>query len=231
MSKSKIIVKKKKVPSSVHGTKRKKSQQTEERRRKQLQALELRQSGATYQMIADSLSLHDASHARKYVNWALDRLEMDAAKNVVQLDLSRLDEFQMRCTHALRQNGDLGQIDRVLRIMEFRYRLLGIGDETVRQLQADHGITNVHNTTNVTQNVVAAPETQEEFVSKMMRAVGVDPDSEEAKQYVASRSQQGDSPLPMAPGSANDAALVRADAPELNGEDIAIGEIVEDTTS
>ena len=221
----KVIVRKKKLPAPRT---QKQKANLAERRAKQLKALELRQSGATYQMIADALGLYDASQAKKYVDRALDRLEIEAAKDVVRMDLSRLDEFQMRCTHALRQNGDLGQIDRIMRIMEMRYRLLGVSDETVRQLQADHGIGSTTNIKNVVMNVTAAPETQEEFVAKMMRAVGVDPESAEAKRYLSERSRTGsDEKLPLPPGSANDAQIVQGQAVELSEDEIIDAEIIE----
>lgn len=235
MPKNKVIVRKKsrhqlEAQGDVAEAQRgKKKVELQERRVKQLKALELRQSGATYQMICDALQLSSPSHAKKYVDRALDRLEIEAAKDVVRMDLSRLDEFQMRCTHALRQNGDLHQIDRILRIMEFRYRLLGVNDETVRQLQADHGIGTTTNIKNVLMNVTAAPETQEEFVGKMMRAVGVDPDSEEAKRFLSEHSRTGNNPeLPMAPGSANDTGFVEGEVTEINEEAIIDAEIVEE---
>jgi hypothetical protein len=121
----------------------------------------------------------------------------------VKLDLSRLEEYIMRCTHDLRTNGNLGQIDRLMRIMEFRYRLLGINGEDVRAMQQEHGITNIHIKGGV-QVVQARVETEDEFIKKMMSAVGVDPNSPTAQKYLEERSAEPTRSLPMLKGSANE---------------------------
>ena len=202
---TKIVVRKKKgaVEVPVRGKKRKAD--TEAKRIRNRQCLELRQTGATYDMIAQQFNLHDAAHARRCVQTAIERVEIEAAKDVVKMDLMRLDEMQMRATHALRQNGDLNQIDRILRLMEFRYRLLGVNDETVRSLQGEHGIATTINNKNQVQIIQVSPETEDEFIGKMMRAVGIDPNSEAAKEYIKVHEQaQGEKKLPMLEGSANE---------------------------
>lgn len=188
--------------------------------KRHLDALNLRMSGATYQNIADALGYSNPSAAKAAVDSAIWRAEKDAAKEVVALDLARLDEYQMRSTHALRTNGDLHQIDRLMRIMEMRYRLLGITDETVRSLQQDHGIT--INNKNMVMNIHAAPETEEEFLRKMMRATGVDPDSEEAQRVLSEHTTP--LALPMLEGSANE-GIVRSTSDD---DDIVEAEIVEE---
>lgn len=193
---------------------------------KQLQALQLRMAGTTYGEIARALGYANPSSAKAAVDASIWRAEKDAAKEVVALDLARLDEYQMRCTHALRTNGDLHQIDRLMRIMEMRYRLLGISDETVRALQQDHGI--VVNQKNMVMNIHAAPETEKDFIGKMMKAVGVDPESEVAKRLLS----EHDAPLalPMLEGSANDGKNVNRTGNDENDEDddIVEAEIVEE---
>lgn len=194
-----------------------------EREEKQMQALELRSSGATYQQIANALGLTYPATAKRYVDRAMDRLIIEAGKDVIRLDLARLDEMQMRATHALRQNGDLGQIDRLMRIMEFRYRLLGVDNETVRAMQQEVlGTTanTVVNNKNQVMNIHIAPETEQEFIAKMMRSVGVDPDSPEAQKYLEEHKVQHE--LPMLSGSANEAADVRANSEVLSEHDMDI---------
>ena len=239
-AKKKIIVKKKPAdpPTLTRTGKRAKpTRSPEERaeiRARQQKALELRMAGTPYADIARALGYANPSSAKKACDSAMSRVTIDAAKEVVAMDLARLDEFQMRCTHALRNNGDLGQIDRILRIMDWRYRLLGVNDETVRALQSEHGI---HTTTNVKNQVMvvqAAPETSHDFISKMMKAVGVDPNSDEAqtllRQYNLNEAAEEEGvvrALPMLEGSANSDRDALEGKERLAAEDIVEGEIVE----
>jgi hypothetical protein len=222
-----IVVKKKN--KALQKTPNKKLPRTPEERERiwerQNQALQMRMAGATYTEICKALGYSSPGGAKNAVESAISRTDREAAKQVVALDLARLDEYQMRCTHALRTNGDLSQIDRLMRIMEMRYRLLGINDETVRLLQQDHGI---HTTTNVQNNVMvvrASPETEDEFIGKMMSAVGVNPDSKEAQKYLQNIDRTTPRALPMAPGSANSLA---EEAMREAAEEIVDAEIVEE---
>lgn len=221
---------KKKPPPALnrHGGRKKKTgpahtpEELAVQRAKQEQALELRMTGATYLQIAKAIGYASPGAAKNAVDAVINRTEREAATEVVALDLARLDEYQMRCTHALRNNGDLHQIDRLMRIMEMRYRLLGISDETVRAMQENHGI--VVNNKNMVMNIHAAPETEDEFIRKMMRATGVNPDSPEAKRLLSEHNIP--LALPMLEGSANNAAVDRT-GEDLADEEIVDGEIVE----
>lgn len=219
------VKKKKSLPTGITSTgrKRKVKKETNEEKDRRMQAVELRIAGVTYKEIAATLGYHDASGAKKAIDRTLDRIEMDAAKETVIMDLSRLDEFQMRCMHALRQNGDLNQIDRVMRVMEFRYRLLNINDETVRELQNSRGIAGP--TTSNTNNVMvvnAAPETQKEFLEKIMGAVGVDTSSDEAQEYINEKTRTSPRPLPLLAGSANETKNAAAGAKKLEEEAVDV---------
>jgi len=232
-TKKKIRVKKKEVvPLGIKANGRpKRKKKDPEAEAKLVAALELRTGGATYREIASIVGFHDASHAKRKLDSFLSKMEIDAAKEIVAIDLVRLEEYMMRCTYALRENGDLHQIDRLMRIMEMRYRLLGINDETVRALQSDHGIHRTINNTNV-QVVLASPETEDEFLKKMMGAVGVDPDSPDAQQYREKMrnhrtNTKGEKILPLLAGSSvnlND----RTDHDDLDDEEIVEAEIVEE---
>lgn len=242
-AKKKVVVKKKPAPPPTltrTGRIAKKRgpkitpEQKAERELKKSQALELRMAGTPYADIARALGLTDKSHAKKLCDSALASVQIDAAKEVVAMDLARLDEFQMRCTHALRQNGDLGQIDRILRIMDWRYRLLGVNDETVRALQSEHGIATQTNIKNQVMVVQAAPETSHDFIAKMMKAVGVDPNSEDAqtllRQYNINEAADDSGvvrALPMLEGSANSDRDAMEAKERLAAEEIVEGEIVE----
>lgn len=206
----------------------KKRERIDRNRQRQAQALELRQGGATFEQIATAMGLSQKGAAKQLVERALEKFEIEAARNVVRLDLARLDEFIMRCTHDLRQNGNLSQIDRLMRIMEFRYRLLRINGEDVDVLRQEHGVTNVHIKGGV-QIVQASPETEEEFIKKMMGAVGVDPNSPTAQKYLQERDANVRA-LPMLKGSANETRIIDTDTELLEDDfDEAVeAEIVEE---
>lgn len=95
-----------------------------ERRKK---ALELRKAGATYDDIGKQLGI--SKHAAyKHVMAALKEIREEVAedaRDVLRLELERLDYMQMRLWQQVQQ-GHNGAVDRVLRIMERRAKLLGI---------------------------------------------------------------------------------------------------------
>lgn len=138
------------------------------------QALELRKAGATYQEIANALGYANPSGAEKAVKRAIDLLGMEAAKDVVLMDLARLDEFQKRCTAELRNKGDLSQIDRIMRIMQMRHNLLGVTSDSYRDAVAKQAGTSITN-----NGVMVIQGSEVDFVKGMMRTVGVDPDAPE----------------------------------------------------
>jgi len=113
---------------------------------RQRDALELRKAGATYQQIADQLRFRGPSGAYKSVMSALKKTLQEPARDVRLLELSRLDALYVEVYRMARQ-GVLGAVDRCLRIMERRARLMGldapsqvlIGDW--RQELADSGVS------------------------------------------------------------------------------------------
>lgn len=158
-------------------------------REKALQAMELRKAGVTYEKIGEAIGYSSGSNCKRAIDRLILRQEKDSSTDVVMLDLVRLDEYMQRCTNALRQNGDLSQIDRLLRITDAKYRLLGIGDETLRTLRESYGVTTkIDNTTSVM--IVQASQTSEaEFIRKMMEAVNINPDvNPDAKAYIEART-------------------------------------------
>jgi hypothetical protein len=150
-------------------------------REKQKQALELKKAGATYEEIAKLLGYKNHSGAQYACNAAIDRLGLEAARDVVLLDLARLDEYQKRCTQELRSKNDLSQIDRLLRIMGVRHNLLGVTTDTFREEQAKNA--NV----SITQNAVMVVQgTESQFVEQMMKAVGMNTDDPAVQKHLAS---------------------------------------------
>lgn len=149
-----------------------------EAREKQSKAVDLRRAGASFSEIAQALGYHDASGAKKAVEAAIRRFEFEATKDVLLMDLARLDEWAKLATHALRTRGDMNQIDRLMRIMEKKHWLLGVTPATLAEANEQGDMK-----TKGGMNVVIA-STERTFVRGMMQAVGMDPDSPEGQAYL-----------------------------------------------
>lgn len=98
-------------------------------------ALALRIGGATYAVIGEALGLSESGSARA-VYRALDRIKAEVretAAQYVQLELERLDKMVFGLwSDAIK--GRYGAVDRVLKIMERRARLLGLDAPTAISL-------------------------------------------------------------------------------------------------
>jgi len=99
---------------------------------RQRQALELRKAGATYEDIASKLRYASATGAHKAVVRAMQAIIEEPAQEVRKIEIERLDRMLLSVWGQVR-DGNLGAIDRVLRIMERRARLLGLDAPTVAQ--------------------------------------------------------------------------------------------------
>ncbi len=89
------------------------------------QALELRKAGASLAVIAQSLGYKDPSGAHKAIKRALAKIVREPAEELIVLELQRLDSISVEVYRQAKQ-GHLGAIDRLLRIMERRSKLLGL---------------------------------------------------------------------------------------------------------
>lgn len=95
--------------------------------RRQQQAVELRRAGRSYREIAHQVGIGVAS-AHRLVAAAISKARVTVQDEVIEmraLELSRLDGLLSSVWPAARQ-GNLGAIDRVLKIMERRAKLLGL---------------------------------------------------------------------------------------------------------
>jgi hypothetical protein len=92
-----------------------------------LQALELRKAGATYQVIADQLGYASPRGAHKAVASALKATLREPADGLRELELARLDSALLAIWRRV-QSGDDKAIDRLVRIMERRAKLLGLDE-------------------------------------------------------------------------------------------------------
>jgi len=107
-----------------------KSKQSPERvraREREAKALELRKAGATYTQIAKQLEMTEPG-AYKVVTRVLERLARKATESyesVLRLELERLDVAMLSIWPQVRA-GNLGAIDRALKIMDRRAKYLGL---------------------------------------------------------------------------------------------------------
>jgi hypothetical protein len=92
---------------------------------KQMQALEYRKMGFTYQMIADELGYKTAQGASAAIMTAIELTIKEPAAAVLALELERLDAL-MANPYQAALNGDLMALNSVLAIMNRRARYLGL---------------------------------------------------------------------------------------------------------
>jgi transcriptional regulator len=119
--------------------------QSEEAAERRVRALQLRILGLSYRRIAAELNVSEAQSFRD-VQSELDRLAKQAQENAEQLrtlELRRLDEMQAAIAPQLfpakGNNANLGAIDRALRIMERRARLLGLDAPEKKEMSGADG--------------------------------------------------------------------------------------------
>lgn len=96
---------------------------------KQALSLRFRKAGYTYDEIAKRVGYASADGAAKAVKAALHKMIKDDAKDVLAMELARLDDL-LKGVYTLAEVGNQGAVDRVLRIMERRASYLGIDAPT-----------------------------------------------------------------------------------------------------
>lgn len=94
-------------------------------REKALQALELRKAGVGYDAIAAKLGYAGRSGAYKAVAKLLTSVEREAATELLEIELQRLDDM-LRAVWGNARAGRVAHVDRVLKIIERRAKLLGM---------------------------------------------------------------------------------------------------------
>lgn len=92
---------------------------------RQKQALRLRQAGVSYPDIAEALGYKHPSGAAKAVSSALKKTLREPADELRQLELTRLDTMLFAIWPYVRA-GNAEFIDRALKIMDARAKLLGL---------------------------------------------------------------------------------------------------------
>lgn len=112
---------------------------------KQLQALELRKAGVSYQKIAETLGYAHASGAHQAVESALKRTLQDPADEVRKLEIERLDAMLMALWPNVK-NGQYKANEVAIRLMERRAKLLGLDAPTKQQVELSGGMEIVKKT-------------------------------------------------------------------------------------
>lgn len=99
---------------------------TPEQLAREQHVLELRRAGLSFERIADEVGIPGGrSDAHKIYRRAMSRTLQEPAAEIRQLEADRLDRLQVAVwTKAL--SGNLNAVDRVLRLMDRRARLLGL---------------------------------------------------------------------------------------------------------
>jgi len=92
---------------------------------RQGRALELRKAGLGYAAIARQLGYAGPSGAHKAIMGALRAVTREPARELVDLELARLDDLLLGLWADARK-GNVAKIDRVLKIMARRAALLGL---------------------------------------------------------------------------------------------------------
>lgn len=104
---------------------------------KRRQALDMRARRMTYQQIADRIGWGSRGTAHQQVAKELKLIPREAAKELRQIELESLDQAE-RALGARIMQGDLGAIDRMIKIKDMRAKLTGLYEPA-----ADSGVDEV----------------------------------------------------------------------------------------
>lgn len=96
-------------------------------------AVRLAATGMDYTQIAQQLGYHDRSGAYKAIRSALAAEQAEAVDELRQLECERLDRLQGSMWDAALE-GDIPAVDRVLKVIAARVRLLGLDQNTDKQV-------------------------------------------------------------------------------------------------
>ena len=105
---------------------------------RQKEALSLRLVGLSYDAIAERLEFANRSGAFRAVQAALKKTLQEPADELRTLELERLDSMLLPMM-AQAKKGNQGAVDRVLRIMERRAKLLGLDAPTKQEVTGKDG--------------------------------------------------------------------------------------------
>ena len=92
---------------------------------KRVRCVELAAQGMSYDAIAKTVGYAGRGSAHRAVTAALRAQQVEAVDELRQLELERLDALQRSCWDASLE-GDIASVDRVLKVIAARVRLLGL---------------------------------------------------------------------------------------------------------
>lgn len=90
-----------------------------------IKAVELRKAGVNYENIAKALGFADRHTARQCVARALETALLEPSQELITMEQMRLDSL-LQAVWGSAVKGDKSSIDRALKIMERRAKLLGL---------------------------------------------------------------------------------------------------------
>ena len=100
---------------------------------KRVRCVELAAQGMSYDEIAQVVGYSGRGGAHKAVTAALRAQQAEAVDELRVLELARLDALQRSCWDAALE-GDIASVDRVLRVIAARVRLLGLDQNTDKSM-------------------------------------------------------------------------------------------------
>lgn len=132
---------------------------------KAVMAFELRKAGADYDTIANRLGYKDGRSARAAILQRIKKYyaaNQDAIEEIMALEMERLDHLQLVCWR-LAKDGDLAAVDRILKIMERRAKLMGIDQQT----DSGGGVDN-----SVNQTAIFIGGSEDDYIHALKKATG-----------------------------------------------------------
>lgn len=137
----------------------------------QVQALQMRRSGWTFQRIAEKLGYASPSGAHNAVKRALDRTIREPADELRQHELGRLESLHEALWDKA-VGGDLRTTDRILKIAERRAKLVGL-DKLAEGFMSPAEIQQALVTlVSIAQKHLKTPEEREAMLLDVQRLIG-----------------------------------------------------------
>lgn len=150
-------------------------------RERQERAVKLRLAGLTLSEIAKQLGYNSPSAVSQAIKAAVDRVGVEPAKQLVEMELQRLDVMHQQCWVKLIA-GDTSEVNNILRIMERRARITGMDaaiDSGKIEIHVQGSEVSVKQGTGV---MVINGATENEYVTQLAAALGMTPEEVKALQ-------------------------------------------------
>lgn len=132
---------------------------------RQAAAMELKLNGESYRTIALKLDYRGPSGSHKAVAAYLRKTLQAPTDELMKIELARLDKLQLRLW-PVALAGELGAVDRVLKIMERRAKLLGLDAPTL------YSVNDIRDIAQKVVRVVVAEVSDEGIRERIFDALG-----------------------------------------------------------